>query len=86
MTTELQPTPTIDYYAAPGVSKTALWTFRNRRRLYEAEYVTHTAPPRKAMKEQDVGLTTELWSHLYAVCPTELLSKDGKATTAASKR
>jgi len=75
-----------------AVSKTSLWTFAKRRRLYEAQYVLGIAPEREATTAMEIGtlvdcalLEPEKFDDLVAVMPKELLSADGGIRSNAAK-
>lgn len=75
-----------------AVSKTALSLFRESRRLYEAEYITHTAPPRKTTKAMELGdlahaalLEPERLETDYVYYPEDILSSNGAASTIKAK-
>lgn len=75
-----------------AISKSMLWTFHQRRRLYEMEYILGVAPPRKSSPEMDIGelahaalLEPETLDERYVMVPPELLGSNGYANTKAAK-
>lgn len=84
-----------DYYHADhsAISKTMLWTFMQRKRLYEAEYVLHSPmPARKPTAEMDIGeiahaalLEPDKLRDRYVVIPDAILASNGAASTKEAK-
>lgn len=82
-----------EYHAdRSAIGKSGIWTFRNRRRLFEAEYVLGTAPARDPSKVMDIGTLADaglLEPHrlheLYVVYPESVLSKSGTTNTNAAR-
>lgn len=70
-----------DYSA---ISKSMLWDFAKRRRIYEAKYVSKVLPSAAATRSMELGTLTHVgvleplkFSQRYAVYPPECLNKKG---------
>jgi hypothetical protein len=81
---------TPDQYHADrtAISRSMLWTFRERRRLYEAEFVIGDAPPERSTKKMDIGslahvglLEPHNLAKRYAVIPERYLARNGAEST-----
>lgn len=71
------------------LSRSMLFELYNSPRVYEARYITRSMPPKSVTEAMMLGtaihaevLTGE---SVVRTCPQELLSKDGKMSTAAAK-
>lgn len=71
------------------LSRSQLWEAWKRPRLFEAKYVTRTIQPERSSSAMDLGTAVHAAvledRDLVATYPADVLSKDGKASTAAAK-
>jgi hypothetical protein len=82
-----------DYHADHSAySNSMLKIFRDRRRLFEAKYVTKTAPPEDRSKALDLGslahtiiLEPDRLNKDFIEIPERLLSSNGAVSTTAAK-
>jgi hypothetical protein len=83
-----------EYHAdKTAYGRSALWTFHESRRQFEAEEIYQDAPPREKSKKMDIGtlchyglLEPEKFPSQYSVIPAKLLGSNGyENTTAAAK-
>lgn len=87
------PMPADAYHADhTAVNKSALSMLRKRPRLYQATYITHTAPVEKPSAKMDLGtlahaglLEPDKLSDLFAIYPSDILASNGAASTKAAK-